>query len=279
MFLIKDNKARIVPAEDGSKLVKNLEAGVYNLNIHHIDGFFGVQTEIDFSKTDVFKGGKIIKSGIFKEVWNAIESFDSEEAKEARNILGIMHKAGFIFNGQPGTGKTFLAGQIAEYFAKKNNAIAFIVHAWDAIDLHTFIDQIREFDKDRQVIIILDEFEKHNGKKAFEDAGFLSFLDGGNSRNNTIILATTNSTGRLPDVLTDRPGRFEEIFKFDIKTDEILKEVIIGMLNGEMQSNDQIERLLKAVKSKSTNPSIDRIKVIVRDEIIKILKERKNKKE
>lgn len=271
MFIINKDSVNLVSADPDSILQKEMPSGLYNLDI--VESFFG--NSISFRKTDIYKGGKIIKSGIFKEVWDAIDNYNCTEAYEARDILGLMHKVGFIFNGEPGTGKTFLAGQIAEKFIAEEDAIGLIVNKWSGLKLHNIIDTLREFNKDRKIIIILDEFEKHNGNRAFEDPSLLSFLDGANSRNNTIIIATTNSTSKLPKVLTSRPGRFENIFTFEVNSEEVTKQIIIGMLNGKLQGEDQITRLLKKVNLKESKPTIDEIKVIVRDEIINMLKENK----
>lgn len=267
MFIKNKNKIDFVGADKDATLSHRLEAGLYNVEITR--SFFG--KTFSFIKTDSYKGGSIITKGVHGDIWNLVNRFASEESIQVSKYMGAMHKLGLLFNGKGGTGKTFLAGQIAQKFIREKDAIGIITNQWDEIELSKFIDRIREHDEDRMIVLILDEFEKVSNSQ-ISDPEFLSFMDGGNSKNNLIVIATTNNLQKLPKLLTDRPGRFEGVYTFDIKDEEIIKSTIIDLLPECMKTTDNKTYYLTLLTNKAKNlTTIDHIRVLVKDEIINFL--------
>ena len=181
------NKFVLVPGQE-TETQDKLEAGVYNLVLSSTGPMSPPQ--LSFEKSDKYENGMNIEGGVFTKAHETFNRFVLPEMYKARVEMGMMHKLGVIFDGKPGTGKTFLAGQIAERFAKEHNAIG-IISTQHKIDYPGIIDSIREFDKDRLIVLVMDEFEKSSARH-YSD--MLSFLDGSESRNNVIVIATINTT-------------------------------------------------------------------------------------
>jgi len=166
-----------------------------------------------------------------------------------------------MLSGDPGTGKTFLAGQIAQEVCDEYNAIAIMVDK--VSDYSGLIDSIRQADPLRTIVIIIDEFEK--SFKSWETEP-LSFLDGSKSRDNVMVIATVNDHGLLPGYITDRPSRFEKVFEFDFGDKVVLSNIISSLIPEEWKANIDVKTLTSDLLEQE-NKSIDKIKHIIRDVI------------
>lgn len=257
MFINEISRIRVLDT-DFTETFKTLPSNVYDLVVER--SFFG--KNIYLKENDSYKKGAIIKTGIFQRVWDYVESFYSIEKEQARNVLKMKDKLGLMFNGLPGTGKTFLAGQIAQYFVEKENAIGILVNEGD-IDFAGLVDSIRRHDPDRKVIIIIDEFEKNYDGR---NSKLLSFLDGADSKENVIVIATTNKYTHLPDYLIDRPGRFEQIFTFDVTEDEVIKSMIKALLPRKYYRAINVGKIIRTVKQNNIR-SIDKIRMLIKEEL------------
>jgi len=280
MFLFdkeKDpNKFILVPGQESETQYK-LDAGVYNLALSS-NGPMSPPT-IAFEKTAKYEDGMNIEGGVFTKARATFEKFIRPEMYEAREAMEMMHKLGVIFDGKPGTGKTFLAGQIASEFAKKHDAVS-IVTTDNDINFPALIDSVREFDEDRLIVIVMDEFEKSG---ATHSSKMLSFLDGTNSKNNVIVIATINDIGQMPSYLKDRPGRFEHILKFKSDDVLILKSIVTQCIPDSFKPDFDVDELVKSFTNKANSNkfglknerddfTVDRLRVVIRDLIADTIK-------
>jgi AAA+ superfamily predicted ATPase len=261
-MFIKDKNEEfiIIPTDLKMDTYDRLDKGVYNVIVRPGDGPFA-PPKISFAKMDEYKKGVKIDTGIFKEVRTFLNDFFNESLMEARKIMNMKNKLGVMFNGDPGTGKTFLAGQLSSEICDSQDAIAFLVT--EAADYSGLIDAVRKTDPDRTVIIIVDEFEKTFSRR---DTDTLSFLSGAKERDNVIIIATVNDTSYLPSFIKDRPSRFEKIFEFSFKNEEVIKSIVNTMTPIEYLDKIDTNYLISEIQ-KHDNMSIDRIRHILRDVI------------
>ena len=257
MFLINTENSEFIMlgSEKGSK-VDRLEKGMYNLQVR---GGGLAPTVISFARNLDYTKGVVINEGIFKEVRDSLNDFFTEEMVAARNSLDMKHKLGLMLNGDPGTGKTFLAGQLAEELCQKYDGVGIL--ATQAQDYSDLIDGIRADDPNRLIILIIDEFEKTFRSY---DTALLSFLSGAREKDNTIIIATVNDADDLPRFITDRPSRFEKVFEFSFKDDIVLASTAKSMIPDEYKDKINSEVLLENLK-KHPKMSIDKMRHIIRD--------------
>ena len=279
MFIKREDKNDYLLTDGNTKNVSNcLNPGVYDMTVK-----IGFNTTILFKKNEMYRKGSTIENGVHKEIKEYFDDFMSKEMDEARNEMDMLTKVGLIFTGDPGTGKTFLAGQIAQRLCEEKKAISIIgTNNYSILKMHALIDDIREEDNDRWIILILDEFEKVMNN--FEDTNFLSFLDGSNSRKNVITIAIVNSTKKLPDFLIKRPGRFEKIFNFKTEDTNTLNGIIETIIPNKFKSKITKETVINELKSnkarlgESQIPiTVDSIRLKIRDKITELIRKEKNK--
>jgi SpoVK/Ycf46/Vps4 family AAA+-type ATPase len=271
MFIKKDNLYRLIDAEEDSLLLKKLNPGTYNLKIHR--SFFG--TSFSFEETTIYDKGSIVRHGIYDEIWNKVELFISPEMAEARSLMNNMNKMGLLFAGKPGTGKTYLAGQIGKFVRDKvKESITVIVNSWDNIgDIPNLVDEIRKFAADQMLVLIFDEFEKVD-RGSFSNSNFLSFLDGSTSRDKVLLIATVNDKSKLPNTLLERPGRFEMVVEFKTNTEVVYKGILKNLFPESYYTEAVVEELYKKVKSFKGECTIDHMRIMVRDTLVNILRQK-----
>lgn len=285
MFLFNKEKEpdsyTLVPGQL-TETQSKLDAGVYNLHVR-VDS--QGNPIFNFVKTIKYDNGMFIDGGIFNQARTLVDNFTKPEMYKARSVMSMMHKTGLIFDGKPGTGKTFLAGQICSQMAKEHNAVC-LISTQHNVDYPWIIDNIREFDKDRMVILVMDEFEKSSARHY---SNMLSFLDGSDSRDNVIILATINDITEMPSYLKDRPGRFEHILKFRSDDKLVLKSIITQCIPDLYKKEFNIELLVKEFTEKSNSNkfglknerddfTVDRLRMVIRDLIAEKIRTKKDAK-
>lgn len=271
MFLNDEGKIFNIPNFKESNTFLKLNAGVYNLKFQTQ----GMNKVPYFEQTDKYTKGVNIDIGVFKDINDYIEMFLSPEMRKAREEMNMMHKLGLLLHGAPGTGKTFLCGQIAESLAKKYNAISIITTEFTQFDV--MVDVLRtNDDPNRLVLIVIDEFEK--GVRRVDTSEILSFLDGTTSKDNVIVLATVNDMSELRSYYTERPGRFEGIFEFDMSKEEVTKAIVNSLTPSSFIDKLDTTQIIKNVcKGNTKDKTIDNIRILIRNEIAKTFTDKHSK--
>lgn len=269
MFLYEDDHIKLVPGDPAS-IRNDIEDGLYVMDI-----MTSMQGKtVKMTRKDDYLDGITVAGGNFDALRKDIKSFLSESQKKARKELGMLNKVGYILRGDPGTGKTFLACQIASEIARDHGALAIVTSDIDPLDPAGTIDEIRRTikDKNKLIILIMDEFEKSRAKWSSD---MHSFLDGATSKDNVIVMATVNDVSELPASYTNRPGRFEKSYDFSISDKEVLRSIVTQTLPEKYHSvfniNDIVDKLhtgkVKFGLSGSDNNTIDKIRIMIRNQI------------
>lgn len=259
----KDGSQRII-FDDLTNVKETLEPGVYSLKVEVTNGFFGKVEHLYLNEVKTFVGKTFVKAGIYKRIDDLINIHLSDAMAEAKRILKLRNKVGLMFNGLPGTGKTFTAGLIGQRIVEKKEGICIVTTDADGERARKVIQHLRTF-TDKPIVWVFDEFEKSVERG---DSALLSLLDGVDSPEDIIFIATVNDTSKLPNFIMQRPGRFESIVEFKIEDPIILRSIVESMLPEEYRDETLIENINKSITT-SNNKTIDKIVLIIRDHLSK----------
>lgn len=162
------------------------------------------------------------------------------------NQCGI-NKRGVIVHGKPGGGKTSLGYIICNNV--KNNTVI-----WITPELITkFINSIKEFyqlaDFVSPCIVILEDLDlfgvdRDLGGDIHRLGTLMNILDGVNSINNSITVATTNRLDTIEKALRNRPGRFDRIVEIPSLDDKLRRKMIQNRLSDWDISENNLDYII-----------------------------------
>lgn len=264
-MVIKEKNTYTIVDSSTTETIEKVDPGFYNLNIQRT--MFG--TKMQLTTTSTFKDTKKFNRGVFKEANDYVDNFLSKESYEANRLLGVPHKLGLLFTGEPGTGKTMCAGNIGERLIKEHNAIVIITtERLDKI-FKDVIEGARAGDNNQLVVLISDEFEKTYDFDYEVDS--LSFLDGKDSVSNFLFMGTTNSIEEFSDKILKRPGRFEKVLTFSYEQTEILESIVDTLLPPLYRTKENIAQILELVQNEQIK-TVDIIRVVIRKYLVNLIK-------
>jgi hypothetical protein len=183
------------------KTTKELPPGyyTYDVDIHGTLFFIKIKVVTD----DILILPDLILNNIlddFKKFWSSKEIYEKYE---------YVFKRAYLMYGPAGCGKTSLISLLSKELIKLNG-IVINIHSYQQFEyFNRAIKDIREIEKEKPLIIIIEDIDGYvNGDKSLISR-ILNILDGSYQTDNVIIIATTNYPDRLEERITSRPSRFD----------------------------------------------------------------------
>lgn len=242
-----------------------------NISVHLYERN-GLQDSIQHRKTiDSMVISDRTKTAITTKIEKFLENRDAYISHE------ITYKLGILLYGEPGTGKTSLAKSIACTY----DCELAVINVNDILSFTDYSFSSSRRKNDSMIVVLLEDIDcvlndtddrYGNDPKSKSGTGtarlhaLLQILDGTNSSNNVIYIATTNFVDRLDEALT-RDGRFdlkiemnnfgrEEVyqlankFKFNkVETDSIIENHGVTFpINPAKMQNILMDEFMKTLK-------------------------------
>lgn len=139
---------------------------------------------------------------VVKEIadfWNKADRFKNNK---------VTHKRGILFMGPPGTGKTSLINLLTDAILQNDGLVFYVTNQQELFWYIEFIhEHLRVIEPDRRVITIIEDIDKYIDGGGIEST-MLNFLDGADSFDHHVVVATTNKLDGLNDLIM-RPSRFD----------------------------------------------------------------------
>jgi AAA+ superfamily predicted ATPase len=200
--------------------------------VYH-EGYFEKDKELFESiKTSTFDN-LVLRGSLKEEIQNDFSQFfDSREIYER---YAIPWKRGAIFIGPPGNGKTHTLKALINQLGKP----CLYVRSFKS-EGETEAENIAEvFERARMApcVVVLEDLDSmiDNKSRAF----FLNELDGFQSNNGVVVLATTNHPGKLDSSILNRPSRFDRKYHFHLPADAERLAYVMKW-NDELQTDLQV---------------------------------------
>lgn len=200
--------------------------------------------------------------------------------KERFKSFGLTHKRGILLWGPPGSGKTATVSFVIKQMVE-NGGLVVLANDTHPIIVADALGDLREIEPERQLVVVMEDIDTII--ENYGESAVLSLLDGENSINNVVFLATTNYPENLDGRVVNRPSRFDRVVKIGMPnaaarkmylesrdiTDEIdidawvaatdgfsiahLKELIIGVCCYGNSFKTEIERLRRMFNKVSSS--------------------------
>lgn len=169
---------------------------------------------IYFLKTKIFTD-KYIDLSQSKENDIIKEILAFKDKAELFKNNDVIHKRGILLYGDPGCGKTSFINFFLKKFTEQGG-IAFVINTPERFSVTVeALKQVQNINPDQQMLVIIEEIDKF--ANIFSE--LQNFLDGQNSLQHVITVATTNHVKDLPAALL-RPSRFDWIISLEKLTGE-----------------------------------------------------------
>lgn len=271
MYIIGPNSLNIMKKIKGyvtnSSVKKSESISLYEISGLCSDKWTSIKSYIDKREFDTL----FFNNNIKEEIMNHIDNW--QKSANVFKERGLIHKTGILVYGKAGTGKSTLAKAIASEL--DYSLVSIDTSTFDNINLIELTNAINN--DNIKVVIFIDEIDAIFKSRDDEDATdkqktrvtkLLSFLDGVNSPNNCIFVATTNYYNKLDSALT-RKGRFDKI----IELTDINKDTAFKMCKSFGLSDDSCKNIIEKYNTDLINPAE------LQDNIITIIRKELNEKE
>lgn len=189
-----------------SNTVKELPPGVYSINYVN-DRLTYLPEEVITDTLIKFPDSR--SDMLLNEItnfWNLKEEFKNGNALSKG---GFLHKRGYLLFGPPGSGKTCLIKFVINDIVLRGGIV--IMGNNNPSLIISGLKLLRKIEENKPIVVLFEDFDALLDN--YDESDYLSLLDGENSVDNVLFLATTNYPSKLDPRLYNRPGRFSDVVK------------------------------------------------------------------
>jgi SpoVK/Ycf46/Vps4 family AAA+-type ATPase len=191
------------------KTIETLKRGYYTVDTSD-DILYFHKKDINTDELFSFPDSKI--NQIIEEIdtfWDKQDIFKS---------LGFLHKRGYLLHGPAGGGKSCLIKLVIKNFINKYDGIVIEATTYPS-NIRRALTTIRGIEPQRKVMCLYEDIDAHI--KQYNESSVLSVLDGEDSFNHMLTIATTNYVQNLDLRIIARPRRFDRVIEIGMPDENI----------------------------------------------------------
>ena len=183
------------------RTVKKITPGIYNISVSERGDAIFSRTEIKSDEWLTFRDTLIADVlAEIKKFWASNDKFEK---------YGFLQRRGYMLYGPPGTGKTVLVKQIMQQIVENGGIV--ILADTSPSNVSLCLQQLNAIEPNRQIVCIYEDIDAII--RNYGESSLLSLLDGEDSTNHILNIATTNYPEKLDKRIIGRPRRFDRIIK------------------------------------------------------------------
>lgn len=201
-----------------------------------------------------------------------IEDFLDPEAEKYFKEVGVLQKMGILLYGLPGNSKSVTLRSILKKAVPTSNAV--VVYVSGEVPSHDFLDKMRNTMENNLKVFIFEEITSNLVQHRSVER-VLNFLDGEQSLNKMITLATTNFPEKLPENVVDRPSRFDKLYKFGPPSPENRRRLLKHFLQRDPQESEVQKTEGKSIADIKEIVTLTKVSRKTFVEALKVIEDRK----
>lgn len=194
---------KFLPEKDA---ISKIPSGVYEVGYDCNLGYF--LQNVQLNDESILYHNKHINEIInyVKKFWDSRNEFSTHD---------MNYKRGVLMYGPPGSGKSCIIRALALETVKRGGIVIILRSSKNNVSLSSvseLLSSIRRTEKTRMIMMCIEDIEGY--VQEYESA-LINLIDGTDSINNVIYIATTNFIKQLPPRLV-RPSRFDNIVEVKV---------------------------------------------------------------
>jgi SpoVK/Ycf46/Vps4 family AAA+-type ATPase len=158
--------------------------------------------------------------------------FSFFEGGAAYEKLRLPHRRGFLFVGQPGTGKTLMLRHLIRQCHRRYKP-HFVMLKICCNTNESDVESLFYFASNRApALVILEDMDSLATESRISRSSFLGQLDGLARRDGLLVIGTTNNPREIDPALVHRPSRFDRVWRFPLPDRKLRRAYLDSVFEG-----------------------------------------------
>lgn len=193
---------------------EKLPAGAYDVSVDKND-------DMPLLLRKALKSDEFIrfKNSLPDTILNEMEEFWGKMPEFHK--AGFLHRRGYLLYGKHGAGKSMVVQHIVREVVANDGVVLF---CGNPIFFNKGIRELRKVEPHRRIICVFEDIDAIIDKYA--DSDILALLDGENTVDGVLNIATTNYPEKLDKRIISRPRRFDRIIKIEPPEEAVRREYL-----------------------------------------------------
>ena len=162
------------------------------------------------------------------DVKNDIErqTFSFFKSRDAYKQMQLRHRRGFLFVGEPGTGKTMMVRHLIRQCHQRYTPSFFMLTIRKDTDQNAVESTFVRASRNAPAMIILEDLDSLTTESKISRSAFLTLLDGVSDQEGVLVIGTTNYPDKIDPALVHRPSRFDRVWHFHLPDYELRRKYL-----------------------------------------------------